>query len=138
MKVAVQCESPLLQRSLEVFLASHLCTPKQCDVVVRDRIVPGDETPALIISNETEGALNKPFSRSQLMLALEQMVDKKERVQEAVALSNELDAVFEEIEPAEEAAAEVRDFSVLEKRIEQLTREYQENVMKAVRAFYEK
>ncbi|MDX1295030.1 MAG: hypothetical protein R3302_02110 [Sulfurimonadaceae bacterium] len=139
MKVAVQCESPLLQRSLEAFLASHLSTYRQCDVVVRDRQIPDDTTPALIISNEIDGALPKPFTRSQLMLALEQMADNNEQVKEAVALSDELSSLTEE-EPAVTAADSVsgeKDFSILEKRIEQLTLEYQQNVMKAVRAFYE-
>jgi hypothetical protein len=140
MKVAVQCESPLLQRSVEAFLASHLSTYKQCDVVVRDKPVTDDVTPALIISNELEGALAKPFTRSQLMLALEQMVDNNESVKEAVALSDELSALTDETtqETTEPVPSEGRDFSILEKRIEQLTNEYQQNVMKAVRAFYEK
>ena len=138
MKVAVQCESPLLQRSLETFLASYLSTFKQCDVVVRDRVRDDGAASVLLISNEIEGALAKPFTRSQLMLALEQLVDTKKQVKEAVALSDELDSVFEACETAPETPAEGPDFAMLERRIEQLTREYQEKVMQTVRAFYEK
>ena len=36
MKVAIQCESALLQRSLELFLEGHLSSLKQCDIVIRD------------------------------------------------------------------------------------------------------
>lgn len=140
MKVAVQCESPLLQRSLETFLASHLSTLKQCDVVVRDRRTEDERVPSLVISNSEEGMLSKPFTRSQLMLALEQMVEKRERVKEAVALSNELEMPLHTVEAPEftepEKAAHP-DFSMLEKRIEQITRAYQEEIIKTVRAFYE-
>ena len=138
MKVAVQCESPLLQRSLETFLAPYLSTFKQCDVVVRDRLRDDGAASVLLISNEIEGALAKPFTRSQLMLALEQLVGAKERVREAVALSDELDSVFDAYEPAPESPKEGPDFEMLERRIEQLTREYQEKIMTTVRAFYEK
>lgn len=138
MKVAVQCESPLLQRSLETFLAPYLSTFKQCDVVVRDSVRNDDAASVLLISNEIEGALAKPFTRSQLMLALEQMVDTKAQVREAVALSNELESAFEACETPTEPTDEHPDFAMLEKRIEQLTREYQEKIMNTVRAFYEK
>ena len=36
MKVAVECKSPLMQKSLEMFLQNHLSTLKQCDIVIRD------------------------------------------------------------------------------------------------------
>lgn len=138
MRVAVQCESPLLQRSLETFLAPHLSTLKQCEVVVRDRHVEDGEMPELLISNGEEGMLSKPFTRSQLMLALEQLVEKRERVEEAVALSNELDRPVEAEVSVETKCADAPDLILLEKRIEQLTRAYQEDVMKTIRAFYER
>ena len=134
MKVAVQCESPLLQRSLERFLAPHLSTLKQCEVVVRDRPSVDDAVPSLLISNELEGALPKPFTRSQLMLALEQLVGKKQQVSEAAALA----ASFDDPLPAESELAAPSEFALLEKRINQLTEEYRLNVLNAVRAFYER
>lgn len=137
MKIAVQCESPLLQRSLELFLQPYLTTFKQCDVVVRDRRVEEVTKPQLVVSND-DGDLAKPFSRSQLMLALEQLIDSGRQAREAVAISNELDGLFEAVETQiRDDVSGKPDLTVLEKRLEQLTREYQKNVMKAVRAFYE-
>ena len=37
MKIAVECKSPLLQKSLELFLEQYLSSVKQCDIVVRDK-----------------------------------------------------------------------------------------------------
>jgi hypothetical protein len=138
MKVAVQCESPLLQRSLELFLEPYLATHRQCDVVVRDRRSLDEAKPQLIVSND-DGDLAKPFSRSQLMLALEQIVDTKKQAREAIAISDELDDLFENVENEVKASGvEAPDLAALEKRLEALTREYQKSVMQAVRSFYEK
>jgi hypothetical protein len=138
MKIAVQCESPLLQRSLELFLAPYLSTFKQCDVVVRDRRIPEDAKPSLVVA-ASDGDLVKPFSRSQLMLALEQMFDRGKQAREAVAITEALEASPETAGISAAAQPEgAPDFALLEQRLEELTREYQQNVMKAVRAFYEK
>jgi hypothetical protein len=67
--------------------------------------------------------LVKPFSKSALILALEKR-------------HNGISPKSEEIE--ESYGDEVADFSILEKRIDILTQEYKENILKAVRAFYEK
>ena len=78
MKVAVQCDSPLLQRSLELFLDEYLSSLKQCDIVVRDKRIENDPHLTLLIGASSDADLVKPFSRSQLMLVLEQMVKKDE------------------------------------------------------------
>lgn len=138
MKIAVQCDSPLLQRSLELFLAPYLSTLKQCDVVVRDRRVPEEGKLSLVVSG-SDADLAKPFSRSQLMLALEQMFDRSRQAREAIAISEALDEAPETVEtPAAVRAKGGPDLFLLEKEIEALTREYQQNIMKAIRSFYEK
>lgn len=116
MKVAVECKSPLMQKSLEMFLQNHLCTLKQCDIVIRDVKCLDDER-CFYVSSKSDADLIKPFSKSQLILALESRYKtiKKDR---------NIDVGL--------------DFDILEKRIEYLTKEYQENILKAVRAFYEK
>ncbi|MEA3374202.1 MAG: hypothetical protein U9Q62_11015 [Campylobacterota bacterium] len=127
MKVAVQCESPLLQRSLELFLAAHLSSLKHCDVVIRDRQI-NDGYKSLYVGTSPDADLVKPFSRSQLMLLLDQMSEDEEAVQE-------IQEITEEIGVSEKS--DEMDFSILEKRIEKLTQEYQANILKAVRTFYE-
>ena len=121
MRVAVECKSPLLQKSLELFLEKHLSSVKQCDILVSDVKCLNNEKCFYIATNKNSDLI-KPFSKSQLILALEtryKSIKKDTRVE-----------VKEENEPL--------NFSILEKRIEFLTKEYQENILKSVRAFYEK
>nr|WP_321266273.1 hypothetical protein [uncultured Sulfurimonas sp.] len=115
MKIAVECKSPLLQKSLEIFLSSHLSSLKQCEIVVRDFKVLDDER-TFYISKDSDSDLVKPFSKTALILALEKRYEKK----------------------ATQTFDDIADFSILEKRIDILTQEYKENILKAVRAFYEK
>ncbi|NOR58989.1 MAG: hypothetical protein GQ474_10750 [Sulfurimonas sp.] len=122
MKIAVECKSPLLQKSLELFLSSHLSSLKQCDIVVRDFKALNDEK-TFYISKDSDSDLVKPFSKSALILALEN------RYKSVSPKAEEIENSFN---------SEVADFSILEKRIDLLTQEYKENILKAVRAFYEK
>lgn len=127
MKVAIACESPLLQRSLELFLEGNLSSQRHCDIVVRDHEVYNDEHLSLIIGTSVNADLCKPFSKAQLYHAIGQ----------------KLGMVKHEISSNSTATIEVEEenevsFDILERHIEKLTREYQANVLKAVRAFYEK
>ena len=125
MKIAVECKSPLLQKSLELFLDKYLSSRKQCDIVVRDVKCLNDER-CFYISNTEDADLLKPFAKSQLILELEKRYKslKRDEVEEApikiISQENQM------------------DFSILEKRIEFLTKEYQDNILRAVKAFYEK
>lgn len=124
MKVAVQCESPLLQRSLELFLEGHLSSLKQCDLVIRDKKII-DSHHSLYVSDEADADIKKPFSRSQLYLALENFYKKIEGIADIQKYDDEVE-VFQE-----------RDFSLLEARIDQLTKEYKHNLIQTIKAFYE-
>ena len=128
MRVAVECQSPLLQKSLELFLAKYLSASKRSDIVIRDEECLEDKR-CFYIASSADADLRKPFSKSQLILALEKkyasLYPKKEKEQEAL----QKEYMDEE---------ESMDFSILEKRIELLTQEYQENILRAVKAFYEK
>lgn len=124
MKIAIECRSPLLQKSLELFLARYLSSKKHCDIIVSDEPCLDDTRCFYIASNE-DADLKKPFSKSQLILALEK------RYKRTSLLTN----VKEELsEPSEESI----NFEILEKRIESLTQEYQRNILNTIRAFYEK
>ena len=124
MKVAVVCESPLLQRSLELFLDKHLSSLKQCDLVLRDKKVM-DSHHCLVISDSPDADIKKPFSKTQLYLALEKFYTKMEDINtiksEVMGIEND----------------ETKDFRLLEQRIEQLTQEYKSSVLRVVKAFYE-
>ena len=124
MKIAVECRSPLLQKSLELFLSKYLTSLKQCDIVVRDEECLNDVR-CFYISSDTKADLVKPFSKSQLILALENRY-------KTMIVEN---LVQPEVESQQE---EPLNFDILEKRIDYLTKEYQQNILKAIRAFYEK
>ncbi len=129
MKVAVECQSPLLQKSLEIFLSRYLSSSKKSDIIIRDEECLEDGRCFYIASNEKADLL-KPFSKSQLILALEKKYNAL-YPQVSATDATELNAV-------KEMPGEALDFSILEKRIEYLTKEYQENILRAVKAFYEK
>ena len=124
MKVAVQCESALLQRSLELFLDGHLSSLKQCDVVLRDTKIM-DSHHSLYISDDVDSDLKKPFSRSQLFVVLEAFYSKITEIESVQAYDEEIEL------------SEGKDFTLLEERIDQLTQEYKKNVLRVVKAFYE-
>jgi serine/threonine protein kinase HipA of HipAB toxin-antitoxin module len=124
MKVAVACESPLLQRSLELFLDKNLSSLKQCDLVLRDKRVM-DSHQSLFISDSAEADIKKPFSKTQLYIALENFYQKMEDIQ----------IIQSEVQHIEEESS--KDFSLLEERIDQLTDEYKKSLLRVVKAFYE-
>ena len=129
MKVAVQCESALLQRSLELFLDKHLSSLKQCDVVIRDKQIM-DSHHSIFVSNTQECDLKKPFSSSQLYLVLEKFYNKIEEIQSVQAYDDELEKTV--------LSTSMKDpYSLLEERLEKLTQEYKNNIIKEVKAFYE-
>jgi len=114
-KIAVECKSPLMQKSLEMFLKNYLSASRQSDIIITDE-KSLDDVRYFCISAEKDADLIKPFSKSQLILALER---KYKTLKTQVKNEDEL------------------SFDVLEKRIAFLTKEYQENILKAVRTFYE-
>ena len=127
MKIAVQCNSPLLQKSLELFLEKYLGVLTKCDLVVRDSSCLEDER-CFYVGDGEDADLKKPFSKSQLILALEK------RYEELYPQNLHKDTT-EEYNSSTDGKM---DFSILEKRIDSLTQEYQANIIRAVKAFYEK
>jgi len=127
LRVAVECKSPLLQKSLEIFLQKHLASSKHCDIVIRDVKMPSDEK-SFYIAASSDADLIKPFSKAQLILALQKRYETIYNGEKRGSLN-----LYKEYEEEEGL-----DFSILQKSIEALTKEYQENILRAVRAFYEK
>ncbi|MDD5158391.1 hypothetical protein [Sulfurimonas sp.] len=118
MKIAVECKSPLLQKSLELFLDQYLCSLKQCDIVIRDTECMDDKR-CFYVSSDKSSDLIKPFSKSQLILALEKRYKSMKK------------------EIKNEPIGNYMSFDILERRIESLTAEYQANLLKVIKAFYE-
>ena len=109
-----------MQKSMEMFLQNYLSSSKQCDIVVRDEPCLNDER-CFYVSTNKDADLTKPFSKTQLILALEARYK---------LIVND--------KPNIDVDEETLDIEILEKRIKYLTSEYQDNILKAVRAFYEK
>ncbi|MBV5320647.1 MAG: hypothetical protein JZU62_03090 [Sulfuricurvum sp.] len=125
MKVAIQCDSPLLQRALELFLEGYLSSLRQCDILIRDKDIQDDEHITFVVGVDDGSDLIKPFSKAQLLHALNQKFESLKHTPVIPEESNlpTIDGV---------------SFEILERHIDKLTREYQSNILKAIRAFYEK
>ncbi len=122
MKIAVECKSSLLQKACEIFLNKHLTTSKNADIIVKD--YQDKDSKTFYISQEKDADLKKPFSKSELVLALENRYKTLHKnPNETVKTEN-----------TEERA----NFEILQKRIELITKEYQEKIIDAIKAFYEK
>lgn len=74
MKIAVLCDSPLLEKTLKNFLGNNVTPLGSCDFVVSDKKRELHK-PVFIIGNDEDADLHKPFSRSSLMLKLEKFYD---------------------------------------------------------------
>ena len=116
MKVAVKCESPLLQKSLELFLGRYLSPLKSCDIVISDQKLDIDKK-SIYISSSEDADLVKPFSKSQLILAIEKLIKNDKETKEILS-------IVDEMEEKEEVALGSKglDFKLLEDRIERLTK----------------
>jgi hypothetical protein len=131
MRVAVVCKSPLLQKSLELFLADNLSSLKHCDLVICDDKNATDKQ-SVYISQEDDADLRKPFTAGQLLLAIENAIGV-EALSQAVKETTE-----QELKVVSSSIDQKVDFSILQERIEQLTQQYQEDILKAIQLFYEK
>ena len=118
MKIAIECRSHLLQKSLENFLRNHLGSQKSADIIIRD--FPSDEKRSFYISATKEADLQKPFSKSQLILALQ----------------NHFKKMHKDSSTTHKKSKNTPDFTLLEQRIEMLTQEYQTKLLKTIKEFY--
>ncbi|WP_456452418.1 hypothetical protein [Hydrogenimonas sp.] len=119
MKIAIDCRSTLLEKSLRKFLQGMLAPEPSCDIVVSDH-APATEKPVLRIGTDDEADLHKPFSRSQLMIKLEEKLQHEK--------SRELTRAFS-VEEEEES---------LEEKVEWAARRFVEEVVALVKEHYEK
>ena len=119
MKIAIECKSILLQKSLELFLQKYLTSAKYCDILICDVECFEDDERCFYISQDANADLLKPFSKTQLLLAIE---DRYKHIKK-----NRINTTTQEL-----------DFSILERRIDMLTQEYKENILESIKVFYEK
>ena len=115
-KVAIVCRSKLLTESLEKFLSGLIVSAEEADVILTDYPLQS-HIPTLRIGTDEEADLKKPFSRSQLMIKLE----------EKAAQSKTQSAMSEIVE--EEAS--------LEEKIAEVMKRYTRELIETVKEHYE-
>lgn len=70
MKIALACQSVLLEKSLEIFLRNYIVSYKKSDFVISDQQIEIDK-PVFYISPNGDGELDLPFTKSALILSIE-------------------------------------------------------------------
>ncbi len=72
MKLSVVCDSLLLSDALERFLRDYLTPYRDSDIVVCDKFLDIDK-PIFMIGKSVEANLSKPFTKSTLLLKIEEL-----------------------------------------------------------------
>ncbi len=95
MKIALKCESILLQESLSIFLKPLIVSYKNCDFVISD--VPHQSQKPVFLVGKNSALLKTPFSKEQLLSSLREFYTasfKPARVSEE--LEDRLDVLMED------------------------------------------
>lgn len=111
MKVALVCESPLLKKSLELYLKEHVSSYEDCDFVISDRAVKSKK-PILFIGKRQDATLKVPFSKEEVLSQAQQFYLRH--------LSEESDS----------------DKVALEKVLAKLNKKHKEKIEKIIREFH--
>jgi len=103
MKLALYCKSILLEKSLRKILGQYIVPKERAEILITDRKIGKEFTdlPVFRIGYNDNGAdLKKPFSRSQLMIKLEEKYKtvKQKRdfvsiIEDEMTLEKEIDAL---------------------------------------------
>ncbi len=114
MKVIVKCVSPLLQRTLEIYLKAYLYDIELAEVLITDTEALSEKV-VFRIGDMPDAQLSVPFTREELMNALEKFYETNPRL---VHLQHTKET--------------------LESMIEKLNRRHQEKIAKLIRRYHEK
>ena len=114
MKIALACQSVLLEKSLEIFLKSYITPYKQCDFVISDKEIEIDK-PLFQIAND-DSDLVMPFSKSALILKVEKFYD----------LLNGSSSKVTKV-----------DISELEQKITKLTDNFRDDLVSVIKEYYD-
>jgi hypothetical protein len=116
-KIALACQSVLLEKSLEIFLKSYISPYKQCDFVISDREIEIDK-PLFYIATENADLI-MPFSKSSLMLKIESF--------HGLLFEKEVEEKIEKV-----------DIDKLEEKIVKLTDSFRDDLIKTIKEHYDK
>ncbi len=99
MKIALACRSTLLEKSLRKFLKGYLAEGEDADLIVSDYPLQSSK-PVLRIGAERDADLMKPFSRSRLMIKIEEKIEANRTKDALKHFSIEEESLEERIENA--------------------------------------
>lgn len=116
MKIALACQSILLEKSLEIFLKDYIVAYKQCDFVISDKDIEMDK-PLFRIGNKNSDLIT-PFSKSTLMLKVE----------------NFYDALHEQKDKKIDLNIDINE---LEDKITKLTDNFREDLVSVIKEYYD-
>ena len=116
MKIALACQSVLLEKSLEIFLKSYITPYKQCNFVISDREIEIDK-PLFYIATENSDLI-MPFSKSALMLKVE----------------NFYGSLFKEEQKESIVKVDIKD---IEEKITKLTDNFRDDLVNLIKEHYD-
>lgn len=119
MKIAIECNSILLEKALYLFLRQFVAPLKQCDFVVSDYDANFSK-PTFFIGTPRAN-LAKPFSKELLFSSLKDFY-----------------AFTCKEKPPQPKRSVLKEDKHLEEKIEQLTQEFRKNLILTIKAHYEK
>ncbi len=119
LKISIMCDSLLLQNSLEIFLRDYLSSYKQCEMVLSDK-KRDVKKPLVVINSSKDADIKVPFSKSSLLLDLQNLYQKKYKKEGIQSDNPQKNSLWK-----------------LERKIDKLTLEFRENLIKTIRDFYE-
>ncbi len=113
------CDSLLLQNSLEIFLREYLSSYKQCELVLSDK-KRDLQKPVIVINSSNDSDIKIPFSKSSLLLGLQELYRLKYPAKDNKNKNIKKDKLWK-----------------LERKIDKLTLQFRENLIQTIRDFYE-
>ncbi len=117
MKISIICDSLLLKNSLEIFLKEYITSYKNCNLLISDKKIDTEKL-LVVVNSSNEADIKIPFSKSSLLIDLKNIFNKNNS----------------ENKPEKES---IKSIWRLERKIDKLTLEFRENLIKTLREFYE-
>ncbi len=110
MKIAIECDSPLLQKSLELFLKKYIVDVDLCEFIVSDHVI--HDRVYFLVSSEKDARLRVPFTKDRLMGTLAGFYKHVLKEEEQKVRELELVALIEKLNRAHEKQIEklMQDF----------------------------
>ncbi len=70
MKLALRCNSLLIEKTLTSYLKGHIVDYEDAELIISDKLFSSD-TPIFLLSNKNKSHLQMPFTKAELFWALE-------------------------------------------------------------------